>query len=106
LEASKVTLHPGEVHRVTLGGLGGAGYTWGQSIEGLPGVVSVSVEPVKAPALPPPGGPPPNTSSRDYTYVITAMKPGTARVRFFLHRPWERDKPPLREVVIDVSVSP
>ena len=106
MEASKVTLQPGAAHRITLGGLGAAGYTWGQSIEGLPGVVSVSVEPVEAPSLPPPGGPPPNSSSREYTYVITAMKPGTARVRFFLHRPWERDKPPLREVVIDVSVSP
>jgi hypothetical protein len=106
LEASKVTLRPGAVHRLTLGGLGGAGYAWDQSIEGLPGVVRVSVEPAEAPALPPPGGPPPNNSSRDDTYIITALKPGTAQVRFFLHRPWERDKPPLREVVVDVSVSP
>ena len=106
LEASKVTLQPGAVHRLTLGGLGGAGYTWGESIEGAPGIVSVSVEMTKAPAMPPPGGPPPSSFSRDYTYIITALKPGTARVRFFLHRPWEHDTPPFREVVVDVSVSP
>jgi predicted secreted protein len=105
-EASKISLLAGKVHRVTLGGLGGAGYTWDQSVEGEPGVVSVSEEAAKPPAMPAPGGPPPGTSSSAYNYVITAWKPGTARVRFVLHRPWERDKPPLREVVVDVSVLP
>lgn len=105
-EVSKVTLRLGSAHRLTLGGLGGAGYKWDTSIEGEPGVVSVSVQSPEEREMPPPGSPPPNNISRDYTYVITALKPGTARVRFFLHRPWERDKPPLREVIVDVSVSP
>lgn len=106
LEASKISLRPEEVHRVSLGGLGGAGYTWTQSVEGEPGVVSVSEEADKPPAMPAPGGPSPGTSSTVYNYVITARKQGTARVRFVLRRPWERDKPPLREVVVDVSVLP
>lgn len=104
LETSKVTVQVGQVHRVTLGGLSGAGYTWSYTIEGPPSVVSVSVEMTQAPAMPPPGGPPPDSFSRDYIYAITGLKPGRATVRFTLAQEWEHDKPPLREMVVDVSV--
>ncbi len=93
---------------MVLGGLASAGYVWGEAIEGSSGVVRLAMETAEGPAPPPPapGGPPPGTSSRDQAYLITAIKPGQARVRFYLHRPWERDKPPLREVIVDVTVTP
>jgi hypothetical protein len=106
LETSKVTLQPGRVHRVALAGFGAGGYIWNFVIEGPPGVIDVSLEPAEPPVFPPPGGPPPPTFSRDHTYIITAVKPGKARVMFLLQRPWEQDRPPVREVTLDVSVEP
>lgn len=106
LEASEISLRIGGAHVVTLGGLASAGYVWSEAVEGGDGVVSVSTEMGPAPAAPPPGSPPPSTSSRDVSYRIVALKPGNVRVRFELRRPWEGRKPPLREVVVTVSVTP
>lgn len=107
LEAIEIDLRVGAKHLVTLGGLASAGYMWSEAIEGPDGVVGLIQTPAEgpAPSSPPAGGPPPGTSSRDLIYRITALKPGRVRVRFALRRPWETGKAPLREVIIDITVS-
>jgi predicted secreted protein len=107
LETDEVRLRVGATHLVTLGGLASAGYMWSEAIEGPDGVVSlVQMQADGPPPISPPlGGPSPGTSSRDLSYRIMALKPGTVRVLFALRRPWETGKAPLREIIIDVTVS-
>ena len=99
MEASKLILYIGSIHSQTLGGLGAAGYTWDYVIEGPSDILSVSLKTVA-----PPTAPLPSSYNSDYVYTITTLKLGNTRIRFYLHRTWEHDKPPLREVIMDVSV--
>ena len=99
MEASELILHTGSVHRQTLGGLGTAGYTWDFVIEGPPDVLSVSLETV-APLI----SSLPSSYNSDYIFTITALRRGKTRIKFYLHRPWEHGKPPLREVVMDILI--
>jgi hypothetical protein len=100
-----IKLRPGDTHRLKLGGLGSAGYAWEYAIEGKAGIVAVTVESIPSPCYPKPGGPPPDSYSIDQLLIITALTPGVAKVRVSLRRPWERDKPPLREICMDIVVS-
>lgn len=103
LEASSVHLRVGETHRLRLPGLGSAGYGWEMSVEGDGEAVGVSKE-----FLPPPlptGGPLPAGYSRDEEVVITALAPGTATVRLVQRRSWEGEKPPLKELLLEVRVT-
>jgi len=105
LEALRIGLKKGETYRRELEGLGSAGYAWEHSIEGAAGVVSVSIEFLGTPPKPPPGDPPPPTYSRKELFIITALRAGESRVRLIQRRPWERDKSPLHEIILNVSVT-
>jgi hypothetical protein len=89
---------------VKLGGLGSAGYVWAFVVEGEAGVVAVSMASSPPPPHDEPGGPAPDSYSAERTLAITALKPGAAGVRLSLSRPWERDKPPLRELYLGITV--
>ena len=95
--SSKITLRVGETHRMILAGLGASGYAWDFTVKGSD-VLSVSEEPVA------PSAASPSSYNCDVVYTITALRPGNAQVRFVLRRPWEHDRPPLREVVVGVNV--
>ena len=99
METYKLILDIESVHSRTFCGLGSAGYTWDFVIEGPPDIFSVTLETVK-----PKNIDLPTTYNSDYLCTITAIKQGNARIRLYLHRPWEHDEPSLREVCIDVLV--
>jgi hypothetical protein len=105
LETHNVSLRPGEIYRFELGGLGSAGYIWGYEIYGDPGIFTISLEPYNIPPSPPPGNLPPSSFSAGIAAIITARESGITTIRFFLHRPWERDKPPLRELSLKIEVT-
>src|SRR5256714_8218425 len=103
LEAHEIALRSGESHRLELGGLGSAGYMWSYEVAGEPDAVAVTIE-AAAPPAPPPGAPPRSFSAQN-SLVITGLKPGHATVVLSLRRPFERNKPPLREMRVQVTVS-
>jgi len=99
LEVSNLVMLTGSTHKQTLNGLGTAGYIWSLMMDGDTDIISVSHTTEKTPI-----GTIPSAYDNNDIFKIIALKPGKVRVRFFLHRPWEHEKPPLREVIIDVSV--
>ena len=99
MEAYKLTLHTGSVHSRTLSGLGSAGYDWDFAIEGPRDILSVSEETITPANISLPA-----TFDNDHIFTIKALKQGKARVRLYLHRSWEHNKPPLEEIIIDVLV--
>jgi predicted secreted protein len=99
LEAYKIELLTGSSHIQTLSGLGSAGYTWDYVIEGPADILNVS-QIITEPQI----NTIPSTYDTDYLYNIEALKPGKTQIRFYLQRPWAKDIPPLREVVLDVSI--
>ncbi len=106
LEASsEVVIRPGGTHRITLGGLGSAGYLWEFEIDGPPGVVAVRSDfsTQKDPAHINPSAL--QTSSVEHLFIIEALKPGKAEVWFLLRRPWQKDTPPVRTVAVHVTVA-
>jgi predicted secreted protein len=102
---SEIILHPGEEHCVVLGGLGSAGYVWEFEVDEPSGVIAVrsGLSSAKVPAhanhsrL--------QTYSVEHTFIIDALKPGKAEVRFLLRRPWQKDAPSARTVTIHVTVA-
>lgn len=104
MEAHKINLRVGETHELELGGLGSAGYVWEHQIDGLADVASVSKKPV-APPPPPPIGTIPKTTSVSEIFIIKALRSGETKIRFRLRRPWERDGPPLKDLILEISVS-
>lgn len=105
LETHEINLRVGDTHKSQIGGLGSAGYGWDYAVEGDPDIVTVSIESLPPPLPPPPGGTPPDTYSAEQLVVITAEAPGEATVRLLLRRPWEHDKPALREIRFEISIS-
>ena len=105
MEARKISLRRGETQRVNLGGLGGAGYIWELSVEGPPSIVEVSTEQLDISSLPPPGGYPPSSSSTDTILVIKALNAGKVQIKLFLRRPWEQNKPSLKQLSLQLDVS-
>ena len=99
LEVSNLVMPIGSTHKQTFSGLGTAGYAWDFMMDGSTDILSVSHKTEKTPVKTIP-----STYDNNDIYNIIALKPGEVRVRFFLHRPWEHEKPPLREVIINVSV--
>jgi len=106
LEASsEIVLHPGAEHRVVLGGLGSAGYTWEFEVAGPRGVIAIRSIPSVLPESPPDEHPSTlQTTSVEHTFVIRALEPGKAEARFLLRRPWQRDVPPVQTVTVRVTV--
>ncbi len=98
----KLELRAGEKYTFRLKGLGAAGFNWEYDIEGTGKVVSVSLELVydgkrTGPLLP--------GYSLDVLATIHALEPGHATVRLIQRRSWEKNKPPLKEHVIEIFVT-
>jgi predicted secreted protein len=100
----KVNLQVGDTYQLKLDGPGGTGYVWEYVTEGSE-IIGVSIQQLGEPPRHQRGGPIPDTYSLDELFSLTALKPGTTKVRLTLLRPWERDKPPLKELYLEIAVS-
>jgi predicted secreted protein len=100
---TEIELRVGEKYELRLKGLGAAGYKWEYSIEEIGKVVNVSIEFVgdkkRTTGILPAG------YSLDALVSIQALEPGRAKVRMANFRSWEKDKPPLKEHVLEVNVT-
>ena len=91
-----MTARPGDTIRVDLPGQAGSGYAWSATLDGaalVPGRTETGVAAR-------PGGP----AREILTYRATA--PGSAQIVLVYQRPWETTKPPARQVVLSVEVTP
>jgi predicted secreted protein len=96
-------LKPGEAHTFELKGRGSAGYSWAYEISGDRNCVDVKLE--SANQAPGNGSTQsPGTYSVDEQITVTAISPGDATIRVFLRRSWEKDKQPLEEKTIRLTV--
>ena len=102
--SAHIILKVGESYTLRLQGLGAAGYVWEYSMEGTEKIVAVLAgaseeftEAVNAES-PAPG------HSSDEFFTLQAIKPGHAAVRFAQRRPWEKNKPPLKEHILEIEV--
>ena len=98
---SKIELIVGEKYTLRLKGLGAAGYNWEYTIKETGKVVSVSSEFVDdgkkiGPLLP--------GHSLDVLITIQALEPGHVTIHFAQRRAWEKEKPPLKEHVLEIFV--
>jgi predicted secreted protein len=101
---TRIELKVGERYVLKLQGLGAAGYTWEYAVEGVGNVVAVSKETSDAPPQTETGELLPPGYSRDELVTIKALEPGHITIRFVQRRPWEKDKPPLKEHVLEVYI--
>ena len=92
-----VTIKTGETYSLVLKGLGSAGYAWTFDVTGDKEAVAVSFA-APASADHPIGG------SVNHELLIKGVAPGSAVVRAVLRRPWEKNKPPAEERVLQVTV--
>ena len=98
---AKIELQVGEKYTFSLKGLGAAGYIWEYGIEQTNKVVSVSSEFVEDGKR---TGPLPPGYSLDVFITIQALETGHATIHLAQRRSWEKDKPPLKEHVIEILV--
>jgi predicted secreted protein len=94
-----------ESYSLQLEELGNAGYSWNYSVEEGADIIDISQQSLSAPPVTQAGNSMPDTFEAKIVFTIKAIKPGTARVRFFLHRVWEKYKPPLKEQLLKIEVS-
>jgi len=80
--------------------LGAAGYNWEYSIE-TGKIVSVSLDFVDDGKR---TGPLPPGYSLDVLITVQALEPGHATIYFAQRRSWEKDKPPVKEHVLEIIV--
>ena len=104
MEAHEVSLRPGETYRLDVGGLGSAGYSWSYEVRGASDIVTVSLD-AGAPPPRPASGAPPDSFSVSYTLSVLALRAGSTTVHLSLQRAGEKDKPPLREIDVRVTVA-
>lgn len=97
-----VKLVTGETYTVALQGSASGGYTWEYAMEGDKEAVVVEE---KSTANRPPQGSLPQTYEAQLAYLITGAKQGRVKLRFFLHRVWEKGKPPVREESYAITVA-
>jgi predicted secreted protein len=90
-----IEAHVGDTIRVDLPAQAGTGYAWTPTLDG-DAVQAGRSE--KRPAARP-GGP-----EREILSYLAAA-PGTARISFVYHRPWETSQGPARQVVVSVAVT-
>jgi predicted secreted protein len=105
LEQRRITLKKGQSRTFKLGGLGAAGYIWKPTTEGPIDIVTIESKPTEATPSSTPKDATPTTSSINEIFAIQALRPGKTKVKLQLHRPWEKDKPPLREIILEIRVS-
>jgi predicted secreted protein len=92
---STINLTTGQTYEVTFPGLSGAGYSWDYAVAGTDGVVQITKQGMVNNAVPGEGEMP-QTFEAVTVFLLTALQPGNAEVKFFLHRVWEKDKDPMR----------
>lgn len=97
----KIELKVGEKYTFRLKGLGAAGYNWEYNIEEIEKVVSVSLDFVDDGKK---TGPLPPGYSLDVLAAIEALVPGHATIHLAQRRSWEKDKPPVKEHVLEIFV--
>jgi predicted secreted protein len=99
-----IKLKPGEEHSFTVDQFASGGYRWDYTIVQSGDVIEVKQESVAETQASQQPGSIPKTFENKLKYTIKAVKPGIAHAKFFLHRVFDKDKPPLKEVLIDVEV--
>lgn len=104
MEAHDVALKPGGIYRLEIGGLGSAGYDWSYEVTGAAHIVRVTLDALAVPPPPPSGATLPHSFSVPYALSVVALKQGSATIHLSLQRPWEKQKPPLREISVRVTV--
>lgn len=98
----EIALRPGETYAIPLQGRGSAGYSWSYTISGDRNAVEVRIEgPREPPHLP--GGRPAAGSVQEQL-LVTAVSPGRVDIKLAQRRSWEKDKSPLAEQTVVVSV--
>jgi hypothetical protein len=100
---TSITLKAGEEQSVTLPGLGSAGYTWIWDVEGTQDCVSLRLE--SAGGAPASGHGIPQGGSVDSLLVVRGLRPCSVTIRLAQRRPWEKGRPPLRELSVSVTVT-
>ncbi len=98
-----VTLSRGQVFTLPLKGKGSAGYSWAYEVSGDKSAVELTITGKGSPPAATPSRPPPS-SSADEQLVVKAISPGVVTIHLSLRRSWEKDKPPLDEQVLKVTV--
>jgi predicted secreted protein len=98
-----IHLNVGEEHLVKLTGLGSAGYLWDFAVEKGSTLLSVANMPTEKPVTE--TGRTPSSYSTASSFLVKALAPGEARVRFTLQRPWLIGKvAPLKEHVLAITI--
>ncbi len=104
----ELRLKVGEEHRIKLEGLGSAGYDWDLTLVGPEDLIRWSLEPVASESLDQVasrGSLPPDNVSLDKMLIINALQPGHIKLILRQRRPWERDRPPLKEIILDLQIT-
>jgi predicted secreted protein len=86
---------------VGLEGLTAAGYTWDYEVVGEAAVISAEMGVLALPENAPLGG----RKQVGSALSIIALSPGKAVVHLRLQRSWEKDRKPLKEIDLHISVS-
>jgi predicted secreted protein len=99
----RITLRVGEIKTVRLPGLGTTGYAWTHEVFENSGLIEVSTGSSASPktgeaALQISG------ASVDELIYIKAQRAGRSRIRFIKRRPWETDKPPAGDHILEVDI--
>lgn len=99
-----IRLSVGEHWQFHLPGLGAAGYQWSWELEGDQDIVAVTIMPLLPEISSVRGNGTPEAGSYQECLDIYARHSGSALLRLAQQRPWERNKPPLREYQLRVTV--
>ena len=103
MDKQDVTLAPGQTFTLPLKGKGSAGYSWAYDVSGDKGAVELSIT---ARGSPPAGtgNRPPPSGSADEQLIVRAVASGEVTIHLALRRSWEKDKAPLAEQTLKVTV--
>ncbi len=99
----RIELAPGDTVSHELASLGTSGYRWEHRLTGDPDVVEVRWTHGRPPES---TEPLPVGVSLPEVCTIRAMRPGRTELHLEQRRPWERDKPALATVTVEVIVRP
>ena len=99
---TQISLRPGETYTLPLQGRGSSGYSWSYTFMGDQNAVELRIEGAREPPHPPRDRP--AAGSAPEQLVITAVSPGRVTIELVQRRSWEKDKPPLMKLTVEVSV--
>jgi predicted secreted protein len=99
-----IKLKIGEEHSFTVDQFASGGYRWDYTIVQSGDVIEVKQESLTESPVSQQPDSIPKTFESKLKYTIKAVKPGIAHAKFFLHRAFDKNKPPMKEILIDVEV--